>query len=86
MSKTVAYLAKFHANEDGSFTVTFPNFEGCITEGKNIQETRRMAASALKQWLEYLQEEEGFELPESVEDVTLAEHETEHWISVTING
>ena len=28
------YPAIFHTNEDGSFTVTYPDLPGCITEAK----------------------------------------------------
>lgn len=48
------YPAVFHPNEDGSFTVTFPDLPGCISEGKSLGNAMYMAQSALTQWLEYL--------------------------------
>lgn len=30
------YPAIFHSNDDGSFTITFPDLDGCISEGKEI--------------------------------------------------
>ena len=48
------YPAVFHANEDGSFTITYPDLPGCITEGKNMANAVHMAQSALSQWIEYL--------------------------------
>lgn len=48
------YPAIFHPNEDGSFTITFPDLAGCISEGKDIGNAMYMAQSALTQWLEYL--------------------------------
>lgn len=48
------YPAVFHTNEDGSFTVTYPDLPGCITEGKNMANAMHMAQSALSQWIEYL--------------------------------
>ena len=48
------YPALFHANRDGSYTVTYPDLPGCITEGKSLGNAMQMAQSALNQWLEYL--------------------------------
>ena len=48
------FPAIFHQNtDDGSYTVTFPDLPGCITEGKNLDEALYMAQSALSLWLEY---------------------------------
>ena len=51
------YPAIFHKNNDGSFTVTYPDLVGCITEGKNLENAMRMAQSALTQWINYLQDQ-----------------------------
>lgn len=48
------YPAVFHANEDGTFTVMYPDLPGCITEGKDLANAMYMAQSALTQWIEYL--------------------------------
>lgn len=48
------YPAVFHPNEDGTFTVTYPDLPGCISEGKSLGNAMYMAQSALTQWLEYL--------------------------------
>ena len=48
------YPAVFHANDDGSYTVTFPNLPGCISEGKSLANAIQMAQSALSQWIGYL--------------------------------
>lgn len=48
------FPAVFHPNEDdGSFTVTFPDLPGCITEGKSLENALFMAQDALSVWLEY---------------------------------
>ncbi len=47
------FPARFHPNEDGSFTVVFPDLPGCISEGKSLENAMHMAQSALAQWLEY---------------------------------
>jgi predicted RNase H-like HicB family nuclease len=47
------YPAIFHPNSDGSFTVTFPDLPGCITEGTPLDHAFFMAQSALHDWVEY---------------------------------
>jgi predicted RNase H-like HicB family nuclease len=48
------YPAVFHKNNDGSYTVTYPDLPGCISEGKSLGNALQMAQSALAQWIEYL--------------------------------
>jgi len=48
------YPAIFHANDDGSYTITYPDLPGCISEGKTLVNAVYMAQSALLQWIEYL--------------------------------
>lgn len=48
------YPALFHSNDDGSFTITYPDLPGCISEGKSLGNAMYMAQSALTQWIEYL--------------------------------
>lgn len=48
------FPALFHSNEDGSFTITYPDLPGCISEGKSLGNAMYMAQSALTQWMEYL--------------------------------
>ena len=50
------YPAVFHANSDGSYTITYPDIPGCISEGKSLNDALSMAQSALTQWMEYLLE------------------------------
>lgn len=48
------YPAIFHPNEDGTFTITYPDLPGCISEGKSLGNAMYMAQAALTQWVEYL--------------------------------
>ena len=48
------YPAVFHPNEDGSYTIIYPDLDGCISEGKDLSNAMYMAQSALTQWMEYL--------------------------------
>ena len=48
------YPAIFHLNEDdGSYTITFPDLPSCITEGKNLSNALYMAQDLLTQWAAY---------------------------------
>jgi predicted RNase H-like HicB family nuclease len=41
------YVAYLHKDRDSDFGVSFPDFPGCITAGKTLDEAHRMAAEAL---------------------------------------
>ncbi|MDR1875784.1 MAG: type II toxin-antitoxin system HicB family antitoxin [Synergistaceae bacterium] len=58
------YPARFHANDDGSYTVTYPDLPGCVSEGKTLGDALRMAQLALNQWMEYLQDKKQ-EIPDA---------------------
>jgi len=51
------YPSVFHANSDGSYTITFPDLPGCISEGKSLPSAMEWAQSALLEWLQYLIDE-----------------------------
>ncbi|GMO36992.1 MAG: type II toxin-antitoxin system HicB family antitoxin [Termitinemataceae bacterium] len=48
------FPAVFHKNEDGTYTISYPDLEGCISEGKSLENALYMAQSALTQWLNYM--------------------------------
>jgi predicted RNase H-like HicB family nuclease len=48
------YPAIFHCNKDESYTITYPDLPGCISEGKTLGNAMYMAQSALAQWIAYL--------------------------------
>lgn len=41
------YIAYLHKDKGSDFGVSFPNFPGCITAGKTLEEAHKMAAEAL---------------------------------------
>ena len=64
------YPAIFHANDDGSYTIIYPDLPGCISEGKSLGNALYMAQEALNQWIEYLAEKnEELPLPSAIENV-----------------
>ena len=58
-----AYPAIFHKNEDSTYTITFPDLPGCISEGKSIANAIFMSQAALTQWVEYSKDKK-VQLPE----------------------
>ena len=64
------YPAIFHKNNDGSYTIIYPDLPGCISEGKNLGNALFMAQSALKQWIGYLvDKEQEIPSPSILEDI-----------------
>jgi predicted RNase H-like HicB family nuclease len=41
------YIAYLHKNKGSDFGVSFPDFPGCVTAGKTLEEVRTLAAEAL---------------------------------------
>jgi predicted RNase H-like HicB family nuclease len=64
------YPAIFHANDDGSFTITYPDLPGCVSEGKSLGNALYMAQSALTQWIGYLLDKEQ-EIPKATMDADI---------------
>ena len=79
------YPAIFHANDDGGFTITYPDLPGCISEGKSLGNALYMAQSALTQWIEYLSDKKQ-EIPEAapVTDIKISRGEFINLISAEV--
>jgi len=56
------YIAYLHKDRDSDFVVSFPDFPGCVTAGKTLEEARRRAAEALALHIEGMIED-GEEIP-----------------------
>ena len=65
------YPALFHLNEDdGSYTITYPDLPGCISEGKSLENALYMAQDVLNMWLGYkLEEGEALPAPTAIQQV-----------------
>lgn len=50
------YPAVFQPAEEGGYNVSFPDFPGCVTCGKNFDHAKRMAREVLELWFEELAE------------------------------
>jgi len=53
--KVYEYTTFFQANEHGGYTVTVPALPGLVTEGKNLEDARRMAEDAIRCYIEGLE-------------------------------
>ena len=64
------YIAYLHKDSKSDFGVSFPDFPGCVTAGKTLEEARRMAAEALALHIEGMAEDgEAIPEPSTIDDV-----------------
>ena len=52
--KILEYPAVFEPALEGGFNVSFPQFPGCVTFGRNFEEAKEKAVEILELWLEEL--------------------------------
>ena len=64
MKTTYIYPAVFELEEDGGYSVYFPDIPGCYTDGNSLEEAMDMAEDALCLML-YHMEEEHQEIPKA---------------------
>ncbi len=46
------YPAIFQRNDDGGYSVSFPDLKGCVTEGDTLEKAVYMAKDAMALWLD----------------------------------
>ena len=64
------YIAIIHKESDSDFGVSFPDFPGCVTVGRTLDDARTMAQDALVLHIEGLLEDGGaLPVPSSLETV-----------------
>jgi predicted RNase H-like HicB family nuclease len=64
------YIAFLHKDRGSDFGVSFPDFPGCITAGRTLEEARRRAAEALSLHIAGMVEDgERIPDPSTVDDV-----------------
>jgi len=64
------YVGLIHKEAESDYGVSFPDFPGCITAGRDLDEARAMAEEALTFHVEGLAEDgEGIPEPSSLESV-----------------
>ena len=66
----INYIAIVHKDPKSDFGVSFPDFPGCITAGKDIDEARDMAQEALTLHIQgMLEDGEQLPVPSRLEDI-----------------
>lgn len=64
------YIAYLHKDRKSDFGVSFPDFPGCVTAGKTLEEARRMAVEALAFHIGGMAEDgEAIPEPSTIDDV-----------------
>jgi predicted RNase H-like HicB family nuclease len=58
-----SYVALLRKDKGSDYGVEFPDFPGCVTAGRSLDEARKMAAEALELHIEGMQED-GEAIPE----------------------
>ncbi len=77
------YPAIFDPNENGGYTVTFPDLPGCITEGDDMDEALLMATEAMALHL-YGIERDGGPIPQPIQPADVSLEGTEHGAFVSL--
>ncbi len=63
------YIAYLHKDRKSNFGVSFPDFPGCVTAGKTLEEARRMAAEVLAMHIAGMAEDrEAIPEPSTIDD------------------
>jgi len=52
--KILSYFAIFEPIARGGYTVSFPDFSGCVTFGESFEDAKEKAHEVLQLWLEEL--------------------------------
>lgn len=64
------YIAYLHKDKKSDFGVSFPDFPGCITAGKTLEEARSMAGEALLLHIRgMLEDGETVPEPSTIDDI-----------------
>ncbi len=79
------YPAVFEQNSDGSYTISYPDLPGCVSEGKSLGNAIEMAQKALTQWIEYLLDEnETIPEPRNIKKINVLENQFTNLIKAEI--
>jgi predicted RNase H-like HicB family nuclease len=54
IQKISTYFAVFDPAKEGGYNVSFPDFQGCVTFGKDFKEAKENAKDVLELWLKEL--------------------------------
>jgi len=77
------YPAKFIHEDGGEYTVIFPDLDGCITYGENLEHSLSMAQEALGLYLAAL-EEHNHQVPAASSLDAIETEQGEHIAAITV--
>src|SRR5712691_6624964 len=64
------YIAYLHKDRDSDYGVSFPDFPGCVTAGRTLDEASRMAAEALALHIQGMVEDgDAVPEPSKIDDI-----------------
>jgi len=79
MTRYIAYIRK---NEDSDYGVEFPDFPGCVTAGRTVEEAHAMAQEALAAYVEMLNDKgKPVSKPSTLDDLKNDRHRRDAVIS-----
>ncbi len=68
------YIGVIHKDNNSDYSVSFPDFPGCITAGSTVEEAKEMAKEALQFHIDGLTEDEEY-IPEPSDFTTIKKGE-----------
>ena len=76
MLKKLFYPAVFTPEDDGGYSVAFPDLDGCFTQGETIEDAYKMAFDALGLAIDFLESEKHtIPSPSTPNEIKLNENE-----------
>lgn len=76
MLKKLFYPAVFTPEDDGGYSVAFPDLDGCFTQGETIEDAYKMAFDALGLAIDFLESEKRtIPSPSTPNEIKLNENE-----------
>lgn len=76
MLKKLFYPAVFTPEDDGGYSVAFPDLDGCFTQGETIEDAYKMAFDALGLAIDFLEcEKRTIPSPSTPNEIKLNENE-----------
>lgn len=84
MKKELKKYTVLITKTENDYIVEFPDLEGCFTQGKTLEEAKKMAEEVLEEFLICL-EENNEEIPKANElKRKLSENESTEWIYIKL--
>lgn len=76
------YIAYFRKDDDSDYGVEFPDFPGCVTAGRTLEEAHAMALEALAAYVEVLNERgKPVPKPSTIDDLKNDRHRKDAVVS-----